>query len=104
MSLMTQLHGTAARLDQGMKIRIFESAFDKTGTTDEALIGELARTGPPHILASYTPVMPGVTISIGDQVFRVVRMTTRKEWIERTRPPWLDGANPPVCYFEAETD
>ena len=27
-----------------MKIRIFESAFDKTGTTNEALLGELART------------------------------------------------------------
>ena len=77
-----------------MKIIRFHAAFDKTGTTDEALIGELARTGPPHILASYARVKSGFAFSIGDQVFRVVRMTNRKEWIERTKPPWLDGANP----------
>jgi hypothetical protein len=86
------------------KIRTFQSAFDKTGTTDEALIGELARTGPPYLFASYTPVTPGLTVSIGDQVFRVVRMATRKQWFEKTKPPWFDGANPPVCYFEAVTD
>ena len=70
-----------------MKIRIFESAFDKTGTTGEALLGELARTGPPYLFASYTPVKPGVAVSIGDQAFRIVRMATRKNGLRgRNRP------------------
>ncbi len=79
------------------------AARDSSGCTDQAIIDFHAANGPPYIFGSMNRRQVGELIRLGDQVFKIVRMATREEWMRYTKPVRLPVPMP-VCYFEAVTD